>query len=103
MAYAVLVSRQGRSHDQALAVQRNALRSQSAAKTFAPVISLQDREDGMARQEAWDRFNDQFRETFGETQERWREIKARRKAEGKCWQCAKPIFECECPNVKHDA
>jgi hypothetical protein len=50
----------------------------------------------------WDRFNDQFRETFGETQDRWRALKAKRKAEGKCWQCAKPIAECNChPNVEH--
>jgi hypothetical protein len=51
----------------------------------------------------WDRFNDQFRETFDERDTRWREIKAKRKAEGKCWQCAKPIMECSCPNVKHAA
>jgi hypothetical protein len=50
---------------------------------------------------SWDRFNDQFRETFGETQDRWAAIKAKRKVEGKCWQCAKLIAECECPNVSH--
>jgi hypothetical protein len=51
----------------------------------------------------WDRFNDQFSETFDERDARWREIKAKRKAEGKFWQCAKPIMECNCPNVKHAA
>ena len=51
----------------------------------------------------WDRFNDQFRETEWELQERWRETRAKRKAEGKCWQCAKFIVECTCPNVKHAA
>ena len=50
----------------------------------------------------WERFNDQFRETEGERQERWRRIRAKRKAEGKCWQCAKPIPECACLNVKHN-
>lgn len=50
----------------------------------------------------WDRFNDQFRETFGETQERWRRAaRAKRTAEGKCWQCAKLIAVCTCPNVSH--
>lgn len=47
------------------------------------------------------RFNDQFRETDGETQSRWRKIKADRKAAGKCWQCAKLIVECKCSNVTH--
>ena len=51
----------------------------------------------------WNDFNRQFSETFGETQERWRMIRARRKAEGKCWQCAKPIADCNCPNVHHGA
>lgn len=49
----------------------------------------------------WERFNSQFWESYDERQERWRSIKAKRKAEGKCWQCAKPIAECTCPNVKH--
>lgn len=49
----------------------------------------------------WDRFNDQFRETFGETQDRWAATKAKRRADGKCWQCAKLIAECACPNIKH--
>lgn len=48
----------------------------------------------------WDRINDQFRETFDETRDRWRTIKAKRKADGKCWQCAKFIAECTCPNIK---
>jgi hypothetical protein len=47
---------------------------------------------------SWD---DQFRETEGEKAERWRRTRAKRKAEGKCWQCAKLIAECKCPNVKH--
>jgi hypothetical protein len=50
---------------------------------------------------SWERFNDQFRETDGERQERWKAIRAKRKSEGKCWQCAKLIAECSCPNVKH--
>lgn len=50
---------------------------------------------------SWDRFNNQFRETFGETQDRWAAIRAKRKAEGKCWQCAKPIAECDYPNITH--
>ena len=51
----------------------------------------------------WDRFNNQFCETFDETQERWRATKAKRKAEGKCWQCAKLTAVCTCPNVRHTA
>ena len=51
----------------------------------------------------WDRFNDQFRETFDERQDRWRATRAKRKAEGKCWQCAKLIAVCTCPNVQHFA
>jgi len=46
---------------------------------------------------AWD---DQFAETEDETRERWRRIKAKRKSEGKCWQCAKPIADCKC-NLAH--
>lgn len=48
---------------------------------------------------AWD---DQFAETEGETQARWRKIKAQRKAAGKCWQCARLVAECKCPNVTHE-
>jgi hypothetical protein len=44
----------------------------------------------------WNRFNDQFREDEDERAERWRSIKAKRKAEGKCWQCAKLLAECVC-------
>lgn len=44
----------------------------------------------------------QFRETWSERRDRWRAIKAKRKAEGKCWQCANLIAVCTCPNVKHD-
>jgi hypothetical protein len=47
----------------------------------------------------WD---DQFHETESETRERWKRTKAKRKAEGKCWQCAVPVADCKCPNVKHD-
>jgi hypothetical protein len=50
---------------------------------------------------AWDRFNEQFRETSEETAARWGAIRAQRKAEGKCWQCAKLIAVCDCPNVNH--
>ena len=46
----------------------------------------------------WD---DQFRETEWEFRERWRRTKAQRKADGKCWQCAKPIADCACPNIQH--
>ena len=46
----------------------------------------------------WD---EQFAETREEREDRWRAIRARRRAEGKCWQCAKPVAECSCPNVKH--
>lgn len=35
----------------------------------------------------WREFNDQFRETEGEKRERWAATRAKRKAEGKCWQC----------------
>jgi hypothetical protein len=35
----------------------------------------------------WERFNDQFRETESERAE--------------CWQCAKLVAQCECPNVQH--
>jgi hypothetical protein len=38
----------------------------------------------------------QFDETEDERAERWRRIKAKRRAEGKCWQCALPIAECKC-------
>jgi hypothetical protein len=43
----------------------------------------------------------QFAETPDETRERWQRITAKRKAEGKCWQCAKLIADCNCPNVNH--
>lgn len=46
----------------------------------------------------WD---NQFAETEDETFERWKRIKARRKAEGKCWQCAKLVNDCDCPNIQH--
>jgi hypothetical protein len=47
----------------------------------------------------WDR---QFAEDESEARARWRRTRAQRKAEGKCWQCAKPVAECDCPNVSHD-
>ena len=46
----------------------------------------------------WD---DQFREDGWERAARWRRIKAERRAAGKCWQCAKPVEACACPNVTH--
>lgn len=46
----------------------------------------------------WDR---QFEEDDDERADRWRATKAKRQAEGKCWQCAKLDAECACPNVKH--
>lgn len=49
----------------------------------------------------WSRFNDQFRETDWERQERWAATRAKRKAEGKCWQCANLIEACDCPNITH--
>lgn len=54
----------------------------------------------MSNHPDWDR---QFAETEDERAERWRSIKAVRKAAGKCWQCAKPIAICICPNIKHPA
>jgi hypothetical protein len=47
-------------------------------------------------------FDRQFAESYDETRERWRRTKAKRKAEGKCWQCAKLVAECRCSNVKHE-
>lgn len=47
----------------------------------------------------WD---DQFAESEDEKRARMRRIRAQRKAEGKCWQCAKPIEDCNCPNVRHN-
>lgn len=49
----------------------------------------------------WERFNDQFRETPLEREERWAATRRKRKAEGKCWQCAKHVADCDCPNIKH--
>lgn len=46
----------------------------------------------------WD---DQFAETEDERRERWHATKMKRIAEGKCWQCAKPIADCKCPNINH--
>lgn len=46
----------------------------------------------------WD---DQFAETESERQSRQAATRARRKREGKCWQCAKLVAECKCPNAKH--
>lgn len=51
----------------------------------------------------WSRFQSQFYETDWERQERWRNRRAKLKAEGKCWQCAKPIAECVCQNINHNA
>jgi len=41
----------------------------------------------------WDTFDSQFREA---PDDKWRRIKAERKAKGLCWQCAKPPAECKC-------
>ena len=43
----------------------------------------------------------QFAEDNDERDERWRRLKAKRKAEGKCWQCARLAADCDCPNVSH--
>lgn len=51
----------------------------------------------------WHRFNSQFYETDWERRERRAERKAQLKAEGKCWQCAKLIIQCDCPNICHPA
>lgn len=51
----------------------------------------------------FEQFNSQFRETDDEVAERWRATKAKRRAEGKCWQCAKPVADCRCPNVTHSS
>ena len=45
----------------------------------------------------WD---NQFAETEDERRERWRKIKAQRRANGQCWQCAKPVEECSCGATK---
>jgi hypothetical protein len=48
----------------------------------------------------WRRLDDQFQETSGEVRARWRETKARRRRERKCWQCAKSLpvgsDHCDC-------
>lgn len=49
----------------------------------------------------WGRFNSQFSETMWETRERQRKTRAKRTAEGKCWQCASLIAECKCQNLSH--
>jgi hypothetical protein len=46
----------------------------------------------------WD---DQFREDEDERRARWRKTRMKRIAEGRCWQCAKIIVDCTCPNVRH--
>lgn len=50
----------------------------------------------------WGRFNDQFRETEYERQERWRVTRQQRRERGECWQCGKKISACTCPNVSHE-
>jgi hypothetical protein len=47
-------------------------------------------------------WNHQFAESYDERRERWRRIKARRKAEGRCWQCAEPVAECHCALSKEN-
>ena len=44
-------------------------------------------------------FDQQFAESYYEKQERWKKIKAKRRSEGKCWQCAKLLNDCECANL----
>ncbi len=53
----------------------------------------------MSDRPSWD---NQFRETGWERQQRWRKTRADRKAKGLCWQCDKPVLECTCPNIKHE-
>lgn len=52
---------------------------------------------------SWDRFNDQFRETEYERQERWRKTRQQRRERGECWQCGKLVIVCDCTNVDHQA
>jgi hypothetical protein len=47
--------------------------------------------------------NELYGEDDDETLERWAATRRKRIAEGKCWQCAKLVAECRCPNVKHAA
>lgn len=47
---------------------------------------------------AWDR---QFAETEYERRQRQARERAKRTAEGKCWQCAEQIAACKCSNVNH--
>ena len=47
----------------------------------------------------WWRFDGQFREDPDESAARWRRTRAKLIAEGKCWQCAKLVAECQCPNI----
>lgn len=47
----------------------------------------------------WNRFQSQFRETEWERRERQRKARIRAGEEGRCWQCGKPIDECQCPNL----
>jgi hypothetical protein len=49
----------------------------------------------------WRDMDRQFEMDESETRDHWRALKARRRAEGRCWQCAEPVAECKCPNVKH--
>lgn len=57
----------------------------------------------MTRIDGWSfrDFDSQFRETEWERRERWREVRARRTVEGKCWQCGAKTADCTCPNIKH--
>lgn len=50
----------------------------------------------------WSRFQSQFYETTWERQERWRNMRDKRRAEGKCWQCGALVEDCVCPNINHN-
>lgn len=47
----------------------------------------------------WGRFQSQFYETAFERRQRFQRQKDALRAQGKCWQCARPINECKCHNL----
>jgi hypothetical protein len=51
----------------------------------------------MSERPQWD---SQFRETPREQAARWAARRKARTAAGLCWQCAKQVADCTCPNIK---
>lgn len=51
----------------------------------------------MSERPEWD---DQFAEDDDERRERFRKLRAKRTAEGKCWQCCRSFKYCACPNIR---